>query len=163
MSALSTTVGVYDNMASAEKDWAAIEDAASKSSIDLADAALVYRPASGDVKTIHRQEHHGWGKGAVAGGVVGLLFPPAIIAGAALGGVGGAVVGTLSRCLNRHDIKDLGETMDRGQISVVVVSAIDSVAQVHELLAGASHKMSRGDMPADKVMEAMDAAGLNPH
>ena len=162
MSGLSTTVAVYADLAAAEKDWAAIEAAASAQSIDLADAALVQRDAAGEVVSLHRQEHHGWGKGAIAGAVVGVLFPPSIIGGAVLGGLGGGLVARVSRSLNRRDIKDLGETMDRGEIALVVVSAIDSVGTVDQLLAGASHKMSRGNMPADAVQVAMDKAGLNP-
>lgn len=162
MGGLSTTIAVYDEMDAAQKDWDALQAAASTSDIDLADAALVVRNSSGEVVSVQRQEHHGWGKGAVAGAVVGLLFPPSIIAGAVVGGLGGGVVGRLSRCLGRGDIKDLGETMDRGEIAIVVVSAIESVQQVHLLLGRASHRMSRGDMPADEVQMAMDASGLNP-
>lgn len=162
MTSLATTVAVYADLSAAEKDWAAVEAAASTSSIDLADSALVERDESGDVVSLHRHGHHGWGKGAVAGAVVGVLFPPSIVAGAVAGGLGGAFVGTISRCLGRGAIKDLGEAMDRGEIALVVVSSRDTVAMVDELLPGASHKLSRGDMPAQDVLTAMDAAGLNP-
>jgi uncharacterized membrane protein len=162
MSNLSTTVAVYADHAAAEKDWAAVEAAASTSAIDLADSALVERDASGEVTSLHRHEHHGWGKGAVAGAVVGVLFPPSIVAGAVVGGLGGALVGGISRCLTRGDIKDLGDVMDRGEIALVVVSSVDSVGKVSDLLAGASHKLSRGSMPAEDVQVAMDAQGLNP-
>ena len=162
MSSLSTTVAVYGDLPAAQRDWATIEAAAGTHSIDLADAALVQRDASGEIVSLQRQEHHGWGKGAVAGAIVGVLFPPSIVAGGVLGGLGGGLVAGVSRCLDRHDIKLLGETMDRGEIALVVVSSMDSVGTVNELLSGAKHKMSRGDMPADEVQVAMDAAGLNP-
>lgn len=162
MSGLATTVAIYDDRGTAERDWVAVEAAAATSSIDLADAALVQRNAAGEVTSLHRQEHHGWGKGAIAGAVVGLIFPPSLIGSAVVGGLGGALVGRVSRCLNRDDIKDLGEVMDRSEIALVVVCAIDSVDKVSELLSGASHKLSRGDMPADALLQEMDAAGLNP-
>ena len=78
---LSTTVAVYPDLATAEADWAAVEAAASADAIDLADAALVEKGADGAYGTTHRRSHHGWGKGAVAGAVVGVLFPPALVAG----------------------------------------------------------------------------------
>jgi uncharacterized membrane protein len=162
MGSLATTVAVYADLAAAEKDWDAIEAAARTSSVDLADSALVERDASGDVVSLHRHGHHGWGKGAVVGAVVGVLFPPSIVAGAVAGGLGGAFVGKISRCLGRGVIRDLGDVMDRGEIALVVVSSTDTVAVVDELLSGASHKLSRGDMPAEEVLTAMDAAGLNP-
>ena len=162
MAGLATTVAIYDEMSTAESDWAAVEAAAKTSAVDLADAALVERSASGEVISVHRQAHHGWGKGAVAGAVVGLIFPPSLVGSAVVGGLGGALVGRLSRCLGRSDVKDLGEVMDRSEIAIVVVASVDSVAKVDEVLAGATHKLSRGDMPADQVLQAMDAAGLNP-
>jgi uncharacterized membrane protein len=162
MSSLSTTVAVYDNLPSAEKDWGTLEEAASLHSIDLADAALVQRDdSSGDVVSLRRQEHHGWGKGAVAGAVVGLIFPPSIVAGAVVGGLGGGLVGRISRCFNRGDIKELGEAMDRGEIAIVVVSKYESVGDVENLLSGASHKLSRGEMSAAEVQTAIDVKELN--
>ena len=163
MSNLSTTVAVYDDLATAEKDWATIEEAASSRDIDLADAALVQRDeSSGDVVKLRRQERRGWGKGAVAGAVVGLIFPPSIIAGAAVGAAGGGLISRISRSFDRGDIKDLGDAMDRGEIAIVVVSDYDSVARVEQLLSGASHKLSRGEMSAAEVQVAMDVKGLNP-
>jgi len=162
MAGLATTVAIYDELDAAEKDWVALEAAAKTSEVDIADAALVQREGSGEVVRVHRQAHHGWGKGAIAGAVVGVIFPPSLVGSAVVGGLGGALVGRVSRCLGRGDIKDLGEVMDRSEIALVVVSKIDSVAKVEELLAGASHKLSRGDMPADQLLQAMDAAGLNP-
>jgi uncharacterized membrane protein len=162
MAGLSTTVAIYDEMSPAESDWDALEAAAKTSEVDIADAALVRRRGSGDVVSVHRQAHHGWGKGAVAGAIVGVIFPPSLLGSAVAGGLGGALVGRVSRCLGRGDIKDLGEVMDRSEIAVVVVAKVDSGGRVEELLSGASHKLSRGDMPADELLQAMDAAGLNP-
>src|SRR4051812_18163278 len=115
MGALSTTVAVYHDLPAAQKDWAAIENAADTHAIDLADAALVERNSDGSISKLHRQEHHGWGKGAVAGAIVGVIFPPAVVAGAVVGAAGGGLVAGFTRSLDRAAIKDLGETMDRGE------------------------------------------------
>lgn len=162
MGGLATTVAIYDALQPAEQDWAALEAAAKTSDIDVADAALVQKLESGEVVSVHRQGHHGWGKGAIAGAVVGVIFPPSLLGSAVVGGLGGALVARVSRSFDRGDIKDLGEVMDRSEIAVVVISAEDSVAKVHELLPEATHKLSRGDIPADELLEAMDSAGLNP-
>ena len=92
MKNLSTTIASYPDEASAEKDWAAVEGAASAGSIDLADAALVTKAPDGTVSSVNRQSHHGWGKGAVAGAVVSVVFPPSIVVGAVAGGVSGGIV-----------------------------------------------------------------------
>jgi len=159
MNALSTTIAVYPDRPTAEQDWAALEAAAK--SIDLADAALVVRDENGQLTSTHRQSHHGWGKGAVAGAVVGLLFPPSILAGAVVGGLGGGLIARLSRGLDRNDIKELGEVMDRGEVAIVTVTTQDSIPRLYELLAHNSGIASRGNTPANELQVEMDASGQN--
>jgi uncharacterized membrane protein len=162
MKNLSTTVAAYDNETLAEKDWAALESAARAGSVYLADAALVMRDASGTVRTVHRQSHHGWGKGAVAGAVVGLLFPPAILAGAVAGAAGGGIVARLSRGLRRGDIKDLGDVMDSENISMVVLTDEGSVRTLGEVLEGATRTVSRASCSAEELQEVISSEAASP-
>ena len=126
MKNLSTTIASYSDEASAEKDWAAVEGAASAGSIDLADAALVTKGPDGSVSTVNRQSHHGWGKGGIAGAIVGVVFPPSIVVGAVAGGVAGGVVSRMNRSPDKGDIKDLGKVMSSGQIAVVMLTSADA-------------------------------------
>jgi uncharacterized membrane protein len=157
MKNLSTTIGSYSDEASAEKDWAAVESAASAGSIDLADAALVTKAPDGTVSTVNRQSHHGWGKGAVVGAVVGVVFPPSIVAGAVAGGVSGGIVARLNRSLDKGDIKDLGSVMSSGEIALVVLTSQESVETLNQLLEGATDKISRPSSTAEEVQEALMA------
>jgi uncharacterized membrane protein len=157
MQNLSTTIATYPDLSSAERDWAALESAAEGKSIDLADAALVERGSDGFVETVQRQSHHGWGKGAVAGAVVGVLFPPTIVAGAVAGAAGGGVVARMNRSLDKGDIKDLGAVMDTGEIALVVLTHAESVPTVNGLLKGADQKITRASSTAEEVREALDA------
>jgi len=161
MKNLSTTIATYDDEVLAEKDWAAVESAGRASSVDIADAALVKTGADGAVTTIHRQSHHGWGKGAVAGAVVGLLFPPTIVAGAVAGAAGGGIIARLNRSLDRGDIKDLGEVMDSGEIAMVVVTDEGSVRALAELLEGATKTLSRSSSTAEDLQEALSAGATS--
>ncbi len=157
MKNLSTTIASYSDEASAEKDWAAVEGAASAGSIDLADAALVTKAPDGTVSSINRQSHHGWGKGAVAGAVVGVVFPPSIVVGAVAGGVAGGVVSRMNRSLDKGDIKDLGKVMSSGEIALVVLTHDESVDTLNELLEGATDKLTRPSSTAEEVQEALMA------
>ena len=94
---LSTTVAVYTDQRLAESDWDAMEVSAKSGGIDLADAALVRRNLDGTIETLRRNSHHGWGKGAIAGAMVGLIFPPSLIGSAVVGAAGGGIVARLSR------------------------------------------------------------------
>jgi len=156
---LSTTVAVYDDQGAAEKDWDAIEVSAKSGGIDLADAALVRRNLDGSVTTIRRQSHHGWGKGAIAGAMVGLVFPPSLIGSAVVGAAGGGVVARLSRKVDRGDIKDLGEVMDSGDVDMVIVTDENSVKTVVDLLEGAKRTLTKASSTAEEVREAMNADG----
>jgi uncharacterized membrane protein len=155
---LSTTVAVYSDQGAAEKDWDAIEVSAKSGEIDLADAALVHREADGTITTLRRQSHHGWGKGAIAGAMVGLIFPPSLIGSAIVGAGGGGIVARLSRKVDRGDIKDLGEVMDTGDINMVVVTDSGSTKVLVDLLEGATKTLTKESATAEEIREAMNEA-----
>jgi uncharacterized membrane protein len=157
MSDLCITVAAYDDLVGAQTDWATIEGAADGHALYISDGAMLERDADGMVTTIHRQSHHGWGKGAVVGAVWGLLFPPALLAGAVAGGVGGGVVASLNRSLNRGDLKDLGEAMDAGEIAVVVATNPESVPSLQGMLENAVMSETRVGGEAADVQEALSA------
>ena len=82
--------GSEDGANAALKDFRAMDR---EGSIELIDAAVAVHTADGKVKIEETADPSGktWGKrGAIAGGVVGLIFPPSIIAGALVGAPGAA-------------------------------------------------------------------------
>jgi hypothetical protein len=46
MAALDTTVAVYDDLTTADRDWSALESAAADGRVTLADPSLVQSPSS---------------------------------------------------------------------------------------------------------------------
>ena len=157
MNDLTTTIATYHDGLAAQQDWDRIEAAAEAGTVDLADAALVKRDLDGEVIDVHRQSHHGWGKGAVAGAVVGLLFPPALLTSAVVGAGGGAVVARLNRSLDRGDIKALGEVMDEGEVTLVALTANESTDALTKLIEGADKVVSRASAKADEMRAALSA------
>ena len=117
-------IGTYPTEAAAYDDYAIVRDLHSAGTIGTYDSAVVSKDASGKVH-VNKDEmatrHGAWG-GAAAGAVVGILFPPSIIAttivvGAAVGGA----TGHLWRGMSRSDVKEFGEIIDDGQAALVVV------------------------------------------
>jgi uncharacterized membrane protein len=156
---LSTTVAVYTDQRLAEQDWDAMETASkSEGGIDLADAALIRRNLDGTITTLRQQSHHGWGKGAIAGAFVGIIFPPSLIGSAVVGAAGGGIIAKLTRKISRSDVKDLGDVMDQGDVDLVVITDTDSVKQLVDLLEGATKTMSKDSASADEVREALNEA-----
>jgi uncharacterized membrane protein len=56
-----------------------------------------------------------------AGAVVGILFPPSIIASALVGGAIGGVSGYLWTGMSRADEKELGDVIDAGQAPLLII------------------------------------------
>jgi uncharacterized membrane protein len=116
-------LGTYTGEAAAKEDLADIQEQHARGFIGTYDAAVVTKDEHGDVHT-HKHEkptvHGAWG-GLAAGAVVGVLFPPAIIGSALLGGAAGGVIGHLWRGISRHDVRELGDFLDAGQAALVVV------------------------------------------
>ena len=72
------------------------EDAERAGSINLIDGAVIVHKADGKVQFEETADPSGkkWAKrGAIAGGVVGLIFPPSIIGTAVVGAAGGGIWG----------------------------------------------------------------------
>ena len=110
-----------------------------------------------EVTTVDRLSHHGWGKGAVAGAVVGLLWPPTLLAGAVGGAASGGLLARLNRSLDRGNIKDLGKVMDSGEVALVVLTTEDSLEVLNLLLGGATKVMTKASASAEEVQQALAA------
>ena len=116
-------IGIYPTIEEAEADYEVIRELHVMDAIGTYDAAIVSKDAEAAVhvtKVELATRHGGWG-GAAVGGLVGLLFPPAILGTALVGALVGAVGGHLWKGMSRADIKDLGELIDSGDTALVVV------------------------------------------
>jgi len=153
---LSTTVAVYDGLDAAETDWVEVEKYADWGVLDLADAALVSR-ADDAITPVQRHSHRGWGKGAIAGAVVGILFPPSALGGAVVGAAGGGLVATLNRSLDRHDIHEMGELMREGTIALVVLTSTDTAGALPGILKHAARSSTKASSTAEDVMASLEA------
>jgi hypothetical protein len=108
--------------------------------------------------------------GGVLGGGVGLatglvvaLFPFAAIGGGLLLGTtaGGALLGALASHaaagMSRHDLKELGEHLDAGQVGLIVVGVVDVEARVEQAMKKAE-KLEKKQLQVDTEAIAADAA-----
>jgi len=162
-------VGVYDNVADADADYAAVKELHTKENlIDAYDAAVVERRADGKVKITKKHETP-TRVGGVLGGGVGLatglvvaLFPFAAIGGGLLlvttggGAVLGAVAGHAAAGMSRKDLKELGEHLDAGQAGLVVVAVTDMGAEVERAMKQA-RKIEARHLTADTAAIEADA------
>ena len=119
-------VAAFDNEAEAGaalKDFRAMNR---EGSIDLLDAVVLVHGTDGKVRFEETADPSGkkWAKrGAIAGGLVGLIFPPSIIVGAAVGAAGGGVWGKIrDKGFKDEDLKAIGESLDPGTSAIIAIA-----------------------------------------
>ncbi len=139
-STLEVFVATYDTedgAAAAAKDFRAAER---DGAIDLIDAAVIVHTADGKVKFDESADPSGkkWAKrGAIAGGVVGLIFPPSIIVSAAVGGGAGGVWGKIrDKGFKDDDLKEIGNSLPPGSSAIIAVAEDKMVEQLERSLGG---------------------------
>jgi uncharacterized membrane protein len=116
-------IGTYTSEAAARADYEVVRELHSAGAIGTYDSAVVTKDDTGKVH-VNKDEmatrHGAWG-GAAAGAMVGILFPPSIIASAIIGAAVGGASGHLWRGMSRADVKEFGEIIDDGQAALIVV------------------------------------------
>ena len=94
--------------------------------IDLIDAAVIVHTAEDKVKFEETADPSGkkWAKrGAIAGGVVGLIVPPSIIASAIVGGGAGGIWGKIrDKGFKDEDLKAIGESLPPGSSAIIAIA-----------------------------------------
>ncbi len=163
-------VGVYDNVADAEADYQLVKELHTEAGlIDAYDAAVVERRDGGKTKITKKHETPTRAGGVLGGGVglatglVVALFPFAAVGGgllvgtAAGGAVLGAVAGHAAAGMSRHDLKELGESLDTGQAGLVVVGVSDMGAKIEAAMKKAE-KLQQKELKADHAEIEKDAA-----
>ena len=116
-------IGTYPTWAAAQDDYTVVKDLHKAGAIGTYDAGVVTKDDGGYVH-VNKDEmatrHGAWG-GAAAGALVGILFPPSIIATAAVGAAVGGIGGHLWRGMSRADVKEFGDLIDDGQAALLIV------------------------------------------
>ena len=139
-------IGTYGSTADAQLDYDAVKELHSSGVIGTYDAAVVEKDAEGKVHVVHKREkptQRGAWTGAGVGAVVGILFPPSVIASAAVGAVAGGLIGHFWHGMSRGDMKDLGETLDAGTAALIVVGREKLSEKIEKATAHAQKKTEK--------------------
>jgi uncharacterized membrane protein len=145
-------IAAYGNETQAKQALKDFRDMDREGSINLIDAAVVVHDAEGKVSFEETADPSGkkWAKrGAIAGGVVGLIFPPSIIAGAVVGGAGGGVWGKVrDKGFKDDDLKAAGKSLPPGTSAIIAVAEDRVIERLQKGLEGYD-KISRHVLNAD--------------
>jgi uncharacterized membrane protein len=163
-------IGVYSDVEDADADYEAVKDLHAEAAlIDAFDAAIIERREDGKVKIVKKHETP-TRVGSALGGGVGLatglviaLFPAAAVGAGLLavttgsGAVLGAVAGHAAAGMSRKDLKEAGETLDRGTAGLVVVGVSDMQTKIERAMKKAE-KVETKQLQADTTAIEKDAS-----
>ena len=153
---VAVIAGGYRSREDAEADLEAVRILHSVEDLGTYDAAVVEKKPGGEVDITEKTKvptHHGAESGLAVGAVVGIIFPPSIIAAGAIGAGIGSIMGHLHSNMKRKDVKEIGEALDEGQAALIVVVDAAKGRRVGEVMAKA-FKVVSADVDMD--VEALD-------
>jgi len=131
---------VYGTEDGAAKAVEALKELDQAKAIDIIDAATLIKDVEGNATV--RQESlpsvkKGLGVGALIGGAIGLVFPPSILAAAAIGaGVGAGSAKLAKMALEDDDLKQAAEGLNPGTSAFIAVVENTWVSQLQDIIAG---------------------------
>jgi len=158
-------VASFADMDTARIAYGALMDAESKRAIDIEGVLVVNADYQGKIhiqKMTNHTTRNGFAWGAVAGGVIGLIFPPTILVGALTVGIAGAMAGKVGSELKKGEVaKQLTDVITPGTSGIVALVAITAVDLVRETIpqAKAVETVPVSDETAEAVKAAAKSAG----
>ncbi len=158
-------VAQFADMDAAKAAYYALQDAEAKRAIDIDGVLVVKADYQGKIDVEKMTDHktrNGFLWGAVGGVVLGIIFPPSILASAAAVGIAGAAVGKIGHTMAKGAVADeLAGVITPGTsgiIALVEITAVDLVkAEIPEAKVVKSAPVD--DETAAAVKAAAAAAG----
>jgi uncharacterized membrane protein len=158
-------VAQFADMDTAKIAYEALLDAEMKRAIDIDGVLVVNADYQGKIHIQKMTDHttrNGFLWGAVAGVVVGIIFPPSILASAATVGIAGAIAGKAGNLLKRGAVADeLADVIKPGTSGIVALVSLTAIDAVKETIPQATEvkAVPVDDETAAAVKQAAKAAG----
>lgn len=125
-SAVSVIAAFYSNEDEANLVLKSLQQMQKEGAVKLLDAAVMVRDeATKKLKVKETAEvtpRKGAAGGAIVGGIIGVIFPPSILATAAIGAAAGAALGHFTdQGFKNNLLKEIGENLPPGGSAIVAV------------------------------------------
>jgi uncharacterized membrane protein len=153
-------VAAYGSEQDARADYETLKDLHAAGLVGTYDAAVVTK--SGGKVHVHKHEkptQHGAWTGLGVGALLGILFPPSVLASGIVGATAGGLIGHFWRGMSRSDVRELGTLLDDGEAALVVIGTSEIEAQVAKALSRAQQRITKElDAEASELDEQLTAA-----
>jgi uncharacterized membrane protein len=156
-------IAAYADPTAAQADWAAIKQLAKDDVIKVDGLILVSRRADGKIHVDDdfHETRKGATWGAVGGAVIGLIFPPALLASAAVGAGIGAGAGALVSHGRKEEIKaDVDDTLPLDSSGIVAIFEEQWADDIDKALSKASN-VTKEKVDSDSADKVKTAASEN--
>ncbi len=144
----AVVVAAFDDEDAAREAYAVLGEAESQGKIGIEGVLVVRTDSRGKVEVQEMTEHStrtGAKWGVVGGLVVGIIFPPAILASAIGWGVVGSVLGKIRNVAHRSDVSDeLAGTLGPNESGIVALVKGEDIGPLREYLPKASRVRTAG-------------------
>ena len=141
----------YADSADALADYDTLLDLHAAKLVGTYDVAVVTKDADGKVHVEKHEkptQHGAWG-GIAVGAAVGILAAPAILPAAAVGGIVGGLGGHFRKGISRDDAKELGDMIEAGQATLLVIGESRVEEQLDKVLTRAE-KSAEKEVDVDR-------------
>ena len=158
-------VAQFADMDTAKNAYYALLDAEAKRAIDIQGVLVANADYQGKIHIQKMTDHTtrtGLKWGLIGGAIIGLIFPPTIIAGAVGVGIAGAAVGKAGNVLKKSAVADdLATVIAPGTSGIVALVALTAVDAVRQAIPDAKVVKSApvDAETADAVVKAAKASG----
>jgi uncharacterized membrane protein len=153
-------IAAYDDEGAAKEDYEALKELVKEGAVFIDVAVLASRDDEGKlhVKENAHEVAGGTMLGGAAGLLIGLIFPPGVIAAAVVGGAVGGGAGKLLRHHRGTEIeKDIDDTLPNNSSGIITVFDITIKDKVDKALKDAK-KVDEEEVDPESVEKVKEAA-----
>ena len=116
-------VAAYEDDTMANEDFELLQELNKEGWVGTYDAGIVVKDAEGKLSIKRHTDSTGKGtrRGLAVGAILGIVFPPSILAAGLVGAGAGAMIGRSLNDVSKDDLKDIGELLENNESAIVVI------------------------------------------
>jgi uncharacterized membrane protein len=152
-------IATYDDAEDARQDYQEVKQAHERGYIGEYDAAIIWKNERGKVEidSVSEEASRKWlWAGLGVGALIGLIFPPSILATSAIGALSGAIIGKFRDGIAQDDLEQMSDALTGDNAALVVVGE-GRVAEALEQIGArldASNKQIEVTLSSDNAVAA---------
>lgn len=128
-------VASYDDESSAHEDFELLKELNKEGWVGTYDAGIVSKNPEGKISINRHTDSTGKGlrRGLAVGAVLGIIFPPSILATGLVGAGAGAAIGHSLNDVSKGDLEEVGDLLEDNESAILVIGELRVEEKVREL------------------------------